>query len=282
MANIDSVALGKAQGTIGNITFRQVNGKTVASQRRAKSSKAPSYKAALQQARFGLMVQVFQALNACGNGKAMTHAFPERSRNLSNFNAFMKANLASPEVKALALTKEQITDNLVIPAPYIVSRGSLTAPEALIALVSGGKITLTGTHNFTTMGDFSTELVANWGFMNGDVVTIFSMNWTSDVTKGAKINTNQFIVDTASTGALPAFVTSAGVITVGNATNSSFAIVRGRATTEGYMASSARFGTEMLQSTAYTTYTGASSEQKAAESYGYVSDPYLQDSDPLH
>lgn len=282
MANIDSVALGKASGTIGNITFRQVGGKTIASQRRVKNTKAPTYKAALQQSRFALMVQVFQALNACGNGKAMTHAYPERPQNQSNYNAFMKANLAAPEVKALALTKSAITDNFIVPAPYVVSRGSLTSPDALINLASAGKITLPGSLTFTTMGDFSKELVNNWGFQNGDVVTIFSMNWTNDPTVSAKINTNQFIIDTESTGALPQFVTSSGVISVGNATNSSFALVRGRATAEGYMASNARFGSEMLQSTAYTTYVGDTAESKAAESYGYRTDPYLQDSDPLH
>lgn len=282
MANIDSVALGNASGTIGNITFRRVGGRVIASQRRSKSTTPPTFKGALQQVRFALAVQVFQALNACGNGKAMTHAFPERPANQSNFNAFLKANLAAPEVKALALDKSMITDNFVVPAPYVVSRGTLAVPQALIDLATGGKITLPGTHNFTTMGDFSAELVANWGFQDKDVVTIFSMKWTSDATQSAFISTNQFIIDVASTGALPSYVTSAGVITVGNATNSSFAIVRGRATSEGYMASNARFGTEMLQSTAYTTYVGATAEQKAAESYGYRTDPYLQDTDPLH
>lgn len=280
MANLNST-LGPISGTAGNLTFRQVNGKTVMSQRRTSGNSKPTFGMSVQQARFGMMSQVYQALNACGNGKAMTHAFPDRAANVSNYNEFMRRNLASEDVKAIAVTKQMNVDNFIVPAPYVVSRGSLTVPQAFINLYSAGKITLTGTHNFTTLGELSAELVANYGFAEMDVLTIFSLNWTTaDVT--AKISSFQMIVNSASTDALPSFVSAAGVFTVGNATKNSIAVVRGRKSVEGFKASNAQFGTEMLSDTAYTTHVGAAAENTAAESYGYVTDPYLQDTNPLH
>lgn len=280
MANLNST-LGPISGTAGNLTFRQMHGKTVMSQRRSKSNKKPTFGMAIQQARFGMMSQVFQALNACGNGKAMTHAFPDRDSSISNFNEFMRRNLASPSVKAVAVTKQMNVDSFFVPAPYVVSRGSLTVPQAFINLYSSGKITLTGSLTLTTLGDLSTELVNNYGFSDMDVLTIFSMSWSTP-TVSAKVVSYQMIVNTKSTDALPSFVSSAGVFTVGNATKTSIAVVRGRKSADGYMASNAQFSDEMISDTSYTTYVGAAAETAAAESYGYATDPYLQDTDPLH
>lgn len=280
MAELQST-LGPLSGTIGNITLRRRNGKTIAAQKRGKATKPPTFGTALQRVRFGHMASVFSALNNCANGKAMHHAFPNRPDGSSNFNEFMSRNLSRSEVKAIAVTKTMNSDNFIVPAPFIVSKGSLTPPTDFINLFASGKITLTGTHNFTTLGDLSATLISDYGFKDGDIITFFVLTWEATGTSSAKFHSLQMIVKANSTDALPDFVSAAGVFTLGNAT-SSVAVVRGRNSAEGYEVSDAQFGNQMLTATVYTTYTGNTAETAAAESMGYVGDPYLQDSDPLH
>lgn len=278
MAKFNSIALGKSSGSLGNVTLRRVNGENIASQKISKGTqKVGTHSQVLRRARFTNLVTAYQLLNALGNGKGMSQSFPLRPTNQSNFNAFMKANMGVTDVADILLTKEKADARYCVPAPFIVSVGTLDAPTALMATYNAGTYVMAGSNNFANVGEFSAAMVANYGFLQGDVVTFIGQSWTE---AGAKFGANQIVIDTTSTESLPSWITAAGVITAGNPTNNESVIIRGRNENGTMLVSSAQFGDSMTASTPYTTYTGATAEQAAADSYGYRTDPYLQDVNP--
>lgn len=155
-----------------------------------------------------------------------------------------------------------------------MSQGSLTAPEALMATFANGAFTMAGSNNFTNVGELCAALIANYGFEDGDVATFIVQQWNEG---GAKFSSEQIVINSASTESLPSWITSAGVITAGNAiANTEGIIIRGRNSENGYLVSPAQFGDGMTTSTPYTLYTGTTAMEEAVESYGYRTDPYLQ------
>lgn len=279
MARIDSITIGKGRGSLGNVTLRNVKGETIASQKVSKGTQLVGTRSqVLQRVRWANLVLAFQGLNALGDGKGMTQSFPQRPKNQSNFNAFMKANLAIPEVGAVVLSKSDSDSRLLVPAPFVVTNGSLTAPTALMATFRNGTFVMAGSNNFQNMGALSAALIADYGFEEGDVVTFIGMNWT---TSGAtKFTSLQIVVNSTSSSALPSEINASGVITVANASNSCAVIVRGRSGIDGYQVSPAQFPSTMVGSAPYSEHVGEAAETVAVDSYGYRQDPYLQ-SNPL-
>lgn len=275
MARIDSITIGKGRGSLGNVTLRNVKGETIASQKVAKGSQLVGTRSqVLQRVRWANLVLAFQGLNALGDGKGMAQSFPQRPKNQSNFNAFLKANLADPAVGSVVLTKSESDSRFLVPAPFVVTNGSLTAPTALMGTFTNGTFVMAGTNNFQNMGALSAALIADYGFEEGDIVTFIGMNWTT--TGATKFTSLQIVVNSNSTSALPSEITAAGVITVANASNSCAVIVRGRTGIDGYQVSPAQFPTTMVGSAPYSEHVGAAAETVAVDSYGYRQDPYLQ------
>lgn len=275
MAKIDSITIGKARGSLGNVTLRNVKGETIASQKVSKGSQLVGTRSqVLQRVRWANLVLAFQGLNALGDGKGMAQSFPQRPKNQSNFNAFLKANLATPEVGAVVLSKSESDSRLLVPAPFVVTNGSLTAPTALMATFTNGTFVMGGSRSFQNMGQLSAALIAEFGFENGDIVTFIGMNWTA--TGATKFTSLQIMINSSSTSALPSEITAGGVITVANATNSCAVIVRGRTGVDGYQVSPAQFPATMVGSAPYSEHVGAAAETVAVDSYGYRQDPYLQ------
>lgn len=275
MARIDSIVIGKGRGSIGNVTLRNVKGETIASQKVSKGYQLVGTRSqVLQRVRWANLVLAFQGLNALGDGKGMAQSFPLRPKNQSNFNAFMKANLAIPEVGAVVLSKSESDSRLLVPAPFVVTNGSLTAPTALMETFTNGTFVMGGSRNFQNMGDLSDALIAEFGFEDGDIVTFIGMNWTT--TGATKFTSLQIMVNSSSSSALPSEITAGGVITVANTSNSCAVIVRGRINIDGYQVSPAQFPATMVGTAPYTEHVGAAAETVAVDSYGYRQDPYLQ------
>lgn len=275
MAKFDSITIGKGTGSLGNVTLRRVKGENIASQKVSKGTqKIGTYDQVLRRVRWSNLVTAYQMLNALGDGHGMSQAFPQRPINQNNFNAFMKANLGVADVASVALPKDKADSRFLVPAPFIVSQGTLTAPEALMATFANGAFTMAGTNNFANVGELCAALIASYGFENGDVATFIVQQWNEG---GAKFSSQQIVINSASTDALPSWITSAGVITAGNAiANSEGIIIRGRNSESGYLVSPAQFGDGMTSSTPYTLYTGSTAMEDAVDSYGYRTDPYLQ------
>lgn len=277
MAKFDSIALGKGSGSLGNVTLRRVNGENIASQKISKGTQKVGTRAqVLRRSRLSNLVTAYQKLNALGDGNGMAQSFPNRPRFQSNFNAFVKANMGVSDVSDIVLPKDKADERLLVPAPFIVSQGTLDAPTALMATYAAGTYVMAGTNNFANVGELSAALVSLYGFMDGDVVTFLTQKWSDT----AFFTVLKLVIDSTSTDALPSWISAAGVITVGAVAQSESVIIRGRNENGTMLVSPAQFGDSMTASAPYTTYTGAVAEQAAADSYGYRTDPYLQSVNP--
>ena len=273
MAIINAVGIGKAKGSMGNITYKVRKGNTVGSQKVSKGQqKIGTYRQVARRIMMSNMVTAYQRFNAIGDGNGMAHSFPLRTKG-NDFNGFIAENMGVPEVAAVVLPKGQ--GSILIPAPFIVSRGNLAAPVDFQATYAAGKYTMSGSNNFANMGAISTALIENYGFQQGDTVTIIAMNWGSSALQSATVRGYQFIVDTNSVEALPTWITAAGVFNVANATNSDAVVIRGRKD-EGWDVSDAQFSDATMSSAAYTAYTGTPAIMNAIDSWGYRAEPYLQ------
>lgn len=273
MAIINAVGIGKAKGSMGNITYKVRKGNTVGSQKVSKGQqKIGTYRQVARRIMMSNMVTAYQRFNAIGDGNGMAHSFPLRTKG-NDFNGFIAENMGVPEVAAVVLPKGQ--GSILIPAPFIVSRGNLAAPVDFQATYAAGKYTMSGSNNFAKMGEISTALIENYGFQQGDTVTIIAMNWGSSALQSATVRGYQFIVDTNSVEALPTWITAAGVFNVANATNSDAVVIRGRKD-EGWDVSDAQFSDATMSSAAYTAYTGTPAIMNAIDSWGYRAEPYLQ------
>lgn len=273
MAIIDAIGVGKAKGSMGNVTYKLRKGLTIGSQKVSKGQqKVGTYKQVVRRTKLSNLVTAYQRMNAIGDGSGMAHSFPLRQRG-NDFNGFVAANMGKPSVAAVVLPKG--LGSVLVPAPFIVSRGNLAAPTELQSTFSEGKFTMSGTNNFANMGELSAALIANYGFENGDTVTIISMNWGANIHQSAVIRGYQFHIDSNSSAALPDFISAQGVITVANASNSDAVIIRGR-NDNGWDVSDAEFSDAAMSSAAYIAYTGTAAELNAVESWGYRAEPYLQ------
>lgn len=273
MAIIDAIGVGKAKGSMGNVTYRLRKGKTVGSQKVAKGQQLiGTYKQVTRRVKLTNLVTAYQRLNAAGNGMGMHHSFPLRQKG-NDFNGFVAENMAKPEVAAVVIPKD--LGNVLVPAPFIVARGNLRAPVELQATFANGTFVMEGTNNFANSGELSSALIRDYGFEEGDTVTFFGMTF-GGVMQSAAITARQLIIDTTSTDALPSWVTAAGVITVTSSANSDAVIVRGRKGSSGWEVCDAEFSNACMSSESYAEYTGAAAELRAADSWGYKSEPYLQ------
>lgn len=292
MAIVNAVIVGRSRGSVGNVTLRVAGGETIMSQKVTKGGRIGSYNQVLRRVRWANLVAAYRALNAQGNGNAMSQSFPSRAPRVSNFNMFMRANLASPSVAAVSLAKSDVGAGFVAPAPFIVSRGTLPAPSYHPALAADGTLEITQM-TATTIGRLSQRLISLFGVSEGDTLTFVDMNWPEGgVTAGhgVKFITSQIVIDTSSneslsgldwveitpgTGGGPASVKLAIGNNVGG---NAYVTIVGRPSAEGYLVSSAQFAEADLANSGYDTYSSDNQRAVAIASYGFKLDPYLQQS----
>lgn len=273
MAKINSVAIGKAKGSIGNVTYKVAKGETIASQKVSKGTqKVGTYRQVARRILLSNIVTAYQRMNAIGDGRGMHHSFPLRPTG-NDFNGFTAENLNKPSVAAVCTPKG--IGNILIPAPFVVSRGSLAAPTELQATYTDGTFNV-GTGNYADMGDLSQKLISDFGFRNGDTVTIISMSWGQSAQQSAVIRGYQFHINPDSNEPLPSFIDATGVITVAPAGNSDAVIIRGRKDDNGWNVSDAEFSDACMSSAAYVAYTGAAAQVNAIDSWGFKAEPFLQ------
>lgn len=292
MAIVNAVIVGRSRGSVGNVTLRVAGGETIMSQKVTKGGRIGTYNQVLRRVRWANIVAAYRALNSQGNGNAMSQSFPSRAPRVSNFNMFMRANLAAPSVAAVSLAKSDVGAGFVAPAPFIVSRGTLPTPSYHPALNADGLIPV-GTLTSQTVGSLSRWLIDRFGVSDGDTLTFVDMNWPEGgVTAGAgvKFITSQIVIDTSSNegldglglieitpgtgGAPPTVNLSIGNNVGGNA----YVTIVGRPSAEGYLVSSAQFSEADLVNSGYDTYSSDNQRAIAVASYGFKLDPYLQQS----
>lgn len=191
MAIINSIVMGKARGSIGNATLAIVGGDTVARQKISKGTGGGvvrSFAQMNQRVQWGNLVNIWQLFN--GNDRP---SFQTRPARVSDFNAFMQANLSSGVGGSgvrVYLTKEESRQGAAIAAPYKVTEGDMPTIDNAASGTNGeicsdiilGDLTI---GESTTLAMFSRAVINNNAgrFINGDQITVFvAIQYTNSVT----------------------------------------------------------------------------------------------------
>lgn len=203
-----NMLLGKSRGSVGDVTFSQINGQQIAKARNRNPANPRTLKQCFQRARFAAAVKFYTR----GTQALYKFAFESKRQVESDYNAFMRENVK----RAPAISKAAF-DNYDYPviAPFIMSKGSL-APLSLgfetpqgadpdFFLPLGNRIQDV---NIDEIGGLSAYLKQNLNCEEGDIITIvtltsnYSGTYPSVDANGSGKTTwdiKQFIVDTTST-----------------------------------------------------------------------------------
>lgn len=181
MAIVRSLAIGKATGSMGGITYRTIGGDTISSQKRGKSSTKLSALQSINIVSWANAVNLWQAFE--GNDRP---SFENRRPRVSDFNEFIAASRRVP----VYLTRSESQQGGAVVAPYQVTRGSLPSLDNSTA-GTGGEIgsnielgDLTIGEN-TTLGAFSRAIINNnEGWANHDALILFVLRQSTNTVTG--------------------------------------------------------------------------------------------------
>lgn len=172
MAIINAIAIGKAKGSLGNMTLRYVKGATVGSQKVLKKGKGGTFKQVRVRARWGNLVNLFQAFD--GN---LRLAFENKNPRVSDFNVFMAKNIGRSTVY---LESNEVVQGGAVVFGAQISEGSLPAiahtmgaGDVLVSDISVGSLSITTS---TTLKAFSNAVVNNnngWNY--GDQLSLYKV-----------------------------------------------------------------------------------------------------------
>lgn len=275
MAIVRSLAIGKATGSMGGITYRTIGGETISSQKRGKATNKPSYLQGMNIVSWANAVNVWQAFE--GNDRP---SFENRRPRVSDFNEFIAASRAVP----VYLTRSVAQQGGAVVAPYQVTRGSLPSIDNS-ASGTGGEIgtdislgTLTISES-TTLGQFSRAIVENnEGWANHDAIIHFVLRQsTNSVTGVPYVTVDEFKVtlDVSDNETLlsefdpngEAFVNTPGSDKLGMAmtVNGGAVYIHSRTTSEGTQVSTQAI---IATNTLLPNYQSPSVRNEAIASYG--------------
>lgn len=262
MAIVSAPAMGKAKGSVGNVTFRTLGDTVVASQKVLPSTKPRTYAQVSRNVHFSNIVNAYTGLVSAN--LPVKKFFP-RVGCSSGYSHFMKANIAKDSVFAVALSKSDSLQKIICPAPFIVSSGALPIPEVLLNNFSNGVVTLDiGSSPLSSYSDLSIFLINNCGVIDGDELYFVSMR----ITDVMPIFVSQkFVVDRDSSEDLPAWIKSNGKMTIDPypAELNDGIVIR----LSGDVVSPSSFSNDVLSSSVYQHFTSQSYIESSIESYGY-------------
>ena len=163
--------LKKLNGSAGSLTFKQVNGQTVVSEKATvvKNTRTPAQQR--QRTKWGNVVQMYKGIMPlinCG--------FEQKAPRCNDFQMFMKVNMP---VTDIYLTRPEVAGGGCIAAPYQITQGSL--PSIVISGegdnvrtdISLGGLTI---DENTTVKDFAQAVVNNNAdYDYGDQISFFDV-----------------------------------------------------------------------------------------------------------
>lgn len=269
----------KMKGSIGNFTFRVINGNLVVSEKitRKNDSRTPAQQRI--RMKFANIIKMYKAtypLFAC--------AFEGKEDNVSDYNMFMKLNINEQPVY---LTKEEATGGACIVAPYAITQGSLST-------ISVSKTTAGGVSNInlgslviddsTTIAEFAGAVVQNnHDFDYCDEITFVlieqQINKATQLPCGVS-RTYRVMLDKLNTSPLLCYVPAEGFSTIdghlGHHTiadnNYAYAWVHTRKLSNKTLLSSQSL---IDNNSLLTQYTSEEAYRRAVETYGGEHDKLL-------
>lgn len=166
---IKSLAIGKAKGSAGNLTYTTMGDETIA---KAKVSFPTNPKTPAQMTRrvqLSNLVNMFQALRPY-----QKLAFQTATGRVSDYNRFVGNNLG---IVSVYLTKKEALGGAVVVAPYMITDGELPAIANELSsgvLASDIDISSLTLDENTEIADFSTAVInGNVGrFLEGDQISL--------------------------------------------------------------------------------------------------------------
>ena len=118
--------LKKLNGSAGSLTFKQVNGQTVVSEKATtvKNTRTPAQQR--QRTKWGNVVQMYKGICPLIN-----YGFESKAPGCSDYNMFMKVNMKGSNIY---LTREEVAGGGCVAYPYQLTQGTLPS----IAIVGSG------------------------------------------------------------------------------------------------------------------------------------------------
>ena len=159
----------KMKGSAGQLTFKQVNGQTIVSEK-VTAVANPRTDAQMQtRTKFTNIIQMYRGIRPLLN-----YGFESKPKNLSDYNMFVKVNMQRTPVY---LTKQAIAGGACVAAPYQFSQGSLPA----IVISGSGNSAKTDIYlrgiplgSATTVAQFAQAVVENNAdYRYGDQISFF-------------------------------------------------------------------------------------------------------------
>jgi len=146
----------KLNGSAGSLTFKQVNGRTVVSEKitAVRNPRTPMQQR--QRTKWGNVIQMYRGISPLIN-----YGFEQKPQGHSDYNMFTKANMPLTDIY---MTKSEVAGGGCIAAPYQLTQGSL---PTIVTSGTGanvktdiklGSLTIT---NATTVKDFAIAVVSN-------------------------------------------------------------------------------------------------------------------------
>ena len=159
----------RAQGSVGNVTFRRAGGRTIASERTFTTTNTRSAGQQRQRMKFTNVVHMYK-----GIAPLINYGFESKAAGQSDYNLFVKCNIRR---KPVYLTKELADQQACVAAPYQLSLGSLTtisvkeAGDHRVSSISLGELNIDKT---TTVSEFAEAVVLNnYPFSFDDQISFF-------------------------------------------------------------------------------------------------------------
>lgn len=179
MAIIKSLAIGKAKGSMGNITYAYLGGDTIGKGKIAFPKIPRTYAQMTRRTKWANIVNLWQTLTI-----GWHPSFEDATGRVSDYNMFLSRNINGP---AVFLSKEEANAGGSVAAGYMITDGSLPTIQAEISngvLSSGISIGLEVLDEETTLGAFSRAVIENnIDFVNGDQITyVYFIQYTNATT----------------------------------------------------------------------------------------------------
>ena len=109
--------LKKLNGSAGSLTFKQVNGQTVVSEKITAVKKSNTPMQMRQRTKWGNVVQMYKGICPLIN-----YGYEAKPAGCSDYNMFMKANMKGSEIY---LTRDEVAGGGCVAYPYQLTQGTL-------------------------------------------------------------------------------------------------------------------------------------------------------------
>lgn len=269
-------------GSVGAVTYRRVDGRTIASQKVAMKSTARRTRSVmLQRMKWANLVAMWKVLNVPG----WHPSFPKEDAGVSDFNAFMAANLKSAGIYlprglqrsgAGVVARTKVTEGSLFPIGVEFGSNNIAESDLALGTLSIG--------SSTTLGAFSQAIITNNSdWQNGDMLTVVIVHQLSDgdvpqlKSEFLQIKLNSEDATTLLSDVVNVTLLSVadGCLALSSSLTGGCAMIHSRRLSDGSTAVSRQF---LIANNAavISSYTGNTAFVAAAESYGgFAQEEYL-------